>query len=72
MIIVLSNENLALGLDLDRNARLLDIMLEAFHIKFSSDYDDDTYYYYFDTEHENDIELINMILNNLDVDHIKI
>ena len=47
-------------------------MLKEFEVNFSSDYDNETYYYYFDTENYDDIELVNMIINNLDIDHIKI
>ena len=47
-------------------------MLKGFDLKFTSDYDNDSYYYYFETINEHEIELINMILNHCDIDYLKI
>ena len=47
-------------------------MLKGFDLKFTSDYDNDSYYYYFETINENEFELIMMILNHCDFDYLKI
>jgi hypothetical protein len=57
----------------DSNDKKFSKMLKGFGVKYTTDFDDDSYYYYFDDNaNENEKELIDMILNQCDIEHIKI
>ena len=56
----------------DSNDKKFSKMLKGFGVQFTKDYDDDSYYYYFNTLNVNEAELIDMILNQCEIEHIKI
>ena len=52
----------------DHDDREFSKMLIGFSVKYSSDYDDGFYFYYFETTNKNEIELIYMILNQCEIE----